>query len=364
MSDVAARNRSQSGPDQPPTDAVLRLIDAGRADDATSMLVTFLAAHPDDVTALGLLSLAHLRARRWHDALRAADAAIGITPDHLPAWQRRSIALIELDRADEAAVSAAEYLRLGPDLWPAHYTMARVLYPVRGRRQEALRHAEYAVELAPNEADPHNLVGVVQRALENRAAAEQAYRAALAIDPTHALARSNLALLHLGRTGTDETMAGLREAAANDPQQYSIHRNMALVSVLALVRRSNRLAQATLALSLLASLSLVGVAVAPRLILVGVLVASWVLLGGWWWLRLRPYLRSLVPSALTPLIRRSHARWALAGIATAAGCAVAALFGWAPELLIIGYTVLLGGASLSRTLTTRDRRRAAQDRSL
>jgi len=32
---------------------------------------------------------------------------------------------------------------------------------------------------------------------------------------------------------------------------------MALVSVLALVRRSNRLAQATLALSLLASLSLV-----------------------------------------------------------------------------------------------------------
>jgi tetratricopeptide (TPR) repeat protein len=360
MSERAA----QSGPDQPPTDAVLRLVDAGRADDATAMLATFLAGEPDNVTALGLLSLAHLRARRWDEALRAADAAIGITPDHLPAWQRRSIALIELDRAEEAAVSAAEYLRLGPDLWPAHYTMARVLYPVRGRRQEALRHAEYAVELAPNEADAHNLVGVVQRSLENRTAAERAYRAALAIDPTHALARSNLALLHLGHTGTAEAMAGLREAAANDPQQLSIHRNMALVSVLALVRRSNRLAQATLALSLFASLSLVGVGIGPRLILLGVLVASWALLGSWWWLRLRPYLRSLVPSALSPLMHRSHVRWALAGIAIAAGCAVAALFGWAPELLIIGYTALLGGASLSRTLTARDRRRAALDRSL
>jgi Flp pilus assembly protein TadD len=353
---------TRSGPDQPPTDAVLRLVDAGRAEDATAMLVTFLAGHPDDVTALGLLSLAHLRARRWDEALQAADAAIGITPDHLPAWQRRSIALIELDRADEAAISAAEYLRLGPDLWPAHYTMARVLYPVRGRRQEALRHAEYAVELAPNEADPHNLVGVVQRSLDNPTDAERAYRAALAIDPTHAPARSNLALLHLGHTGTAAAMAGLREAAANDPQQYSIHRNMALVSLLALIRRSNRLAQVNLALSLLASLSLVGVGIGPRLILLGVLVAGWALLGGWWWLRLRPYLRSLVPRALAPLIRRSHARWGVAGIVVAAGCAMAALFGSAPELLIVGYALLTGGAGLSRTLTSRDRRRAALDR--
>jgi Flp pilus assembly protein TadD len=358
MSERAVR----SGPDQPPTDAVLRLVDAGRAEDATAMLVTFLAGHPDDVTALGLLSLAHLRARRWDDALQAADAAIGITPDHLPAWQRRSIALIELDRADEAAVSAAEYLRLGPDLWPAHYTMARVLYPVRGRRQEALRHAEYAVELAPNEADPHNLVGVVQRSLENPTAAERAYRAALAIDPTNALARSNLALLHLGHTGTAAAMAGLREAAANDPQQYSIHRNMALVSVLALIRRSSRLAQVDLALSLIAALSLMGVGIGPRLILVGVQVASWTLLVGWWWLRLRPYLRSLVPRALVRLARRSPARWSLAGIVAAAGCAVAAQFGWAPELLIIGYATLVGGAGLSRTLIARDRRRAALDR--
>src|SRR5215475_2729119 len=116
--------------DLTPAEAALRLINAGRADDALGVLGHQLAEHPTDVTALGLMSLAHLRARRFTEALAAADQAIGFAPDYLPAWQRRSIALIELDRMPEAQAAAAEYLRLAPDQWHAHYTMARVLRPV------------------------------------------------------------------------------------------------------------------------------------------------------------------------------------------------------------------------------------------
>jgi Flp pilus assembly protein TadD len=354
MSDVAA---DQETPRQP-TDAALRLINVGRADDAAALLSVLLAEQPDNLVALGLLALACLRAHRWADALTAADAAIGLAPDYLPAWQRRAIALLELDRPAEAEASAVEYLRLGPDQWYAHYLMARVLYPMRGRRQEALRYAEYARELAPNQADVHNLLGVVHRALEHRAEAETAYRAALAVDPMHALARSNLALLHLGRSGTEETMAGLRAAAASDPQQDSIHQNMALVSVLALVRRGTWLAQADLLIALLAF----GGDVVARLAVVGVLVFGWLVVLGWWWLRLRRYLRSLVPAALGRLMRRSHARWGLGGIVGSVVCAVVAV--WTqPAVLVAGYMLLLGGAGLSRALVVRDRRRAALDRS-
>ena len=354
MSDVAAS----------PTDAALRLINVGRPDEAAAVLSVFLAERPDSVVALGLLALACLRAHRWSDALTAADSAIGLDPDYMPAWQRRAIALLELDRPAEAEAAAAEYLRLGADQWYAHYLMARVLYPVRGRRTQALRHAESARELDPNQADVHNLLGVVHRALEQRQEAERAYRTALAIDPMHALARSNLALLQLGRS-PGETMAGLRAAAASDPQQDSIHQNIALVSLLSLVKRSARLAQADLLLALFTWIWLYSFdnGIRPRLVVAGVIVLGWVAVLGLWWRGLRPYLRSLIPAALGGLMRRSHARWGLGGIAGSVVCAVVSVFWVQPAVLVAGYALLLGGSGLSRTLVVRDRRRAARDQS-
>lgn len=349
-----------------PAEAALRLINAGRADDALGVLGPFLAEHPTDVTTLGLMSLAHLRAHRFADALAAADQAIGLEPGYLPAWQRRSIALIELNRMPEAQAAAEEYLRLAPDQWHAHYTMARVLRPVRGRRQEALSHALRAVELAPEDADAHNLLGVVYRAVEDRESAERAYRTALSLDPSHALARSNLALLTLGRVGTEQVMAGLREAAANDPQQRAIHRNMALVAVLALVRRATWLALADLMVVwfVLALSTDPGDELAARLVALGVVVVGWAVLAGWWSRGLRPYLRSLVPAAVGKLLRSSDARWGLLGIGCAVACSCAALLWPAAGLPLIaaGYLLQIIGSGTSRRLAAVHRRKAAVDR--
>jgi Flp pilus assembly protein TadD len=356
-----------SGPpvDGAPTLAALGLIDAGRADEAIGVLGRFLAEHPTDVTTLGLLSLAHLRARRWAEALRVADQAIGLDPGHLPAWQRRSIALIELDRTTEAQEAAAEYLRLAPDDWHAHYTMARVLRPVRGRRQQALWHASRAVELAPQNADAHNLLGAVYRAIEDRANAERAYRTALAIDPSHALARSNLALSTLGRVGTDEVLAGLSAAAASDPQQLVIHRNMALVAVLGLVRRAARVALIDLMVVgfVLSSTQRSG-AVATRLVVLGLVVVGWAALVGWWRGRLARYLRSLVPGAVRTLLGATDGWWGPAGIVCAVVCACAALLWPSAGLpfVVAGYLLHAAGSWISRGLAARDRRRAASDR--
>lgn len=356
---------SEVSADRAAANAALQLINAGRADDAVAMLGRMLAEQPTDVTALGLLAMAHLRAHRWTEALGAADQAIGLAPGHVPAWQRRCIALIELDRMADAEAAAAEYLRLAPDQWHAHYTMARVLRSVRGRRQEALRHAVRAVELAPDRADAHNLLGVIHRTLEDRASAEREYRAALAIDPAHALARSNLALLTLGQVATEQVMAGLREAAASDPHQAAIHRNMALVAVLALVRRGRWLGL----IDLMVIWFVVVLATAPDAIVVRLVVFAFVVLG-WaalitWWLRgLRPYLRSLVPAALAWLVRESDARWAVLGIACAVVLGSAALLvpPAGPGLIGGGYLLQICGSATSRQLTARHRRRAARDR--
>lgn len=363
MSDVSAGQ--QPSVDRAPTEAALRLVNAGRADDAVALLAGFLAEYPADVPALGLLSFAQLRAHRWAEALLAADQAIGLAPDYSPAWQRRTIALIELDRMADAEAAAAEYLRLVPDNWHAHYTVARVLRSVRGRRQEALWHARHAVELAPDDADAHNLLGVLCRAVEDRDGAERAYRVALAIDPTHALARSNLALLTLGRAGTEEVMAGLRAAAASDPQQEVIHRNMALVAVLGVIRRGTWLALADLLVIWLTLVFGSGPGtMAARLVVCGLVVVSWLVLAGWWRHGLQPYLRSLVPGALRRLLRSSDARWALWGIAISVVCGVVALL-WPAVglgLVVLGCLVQLVGSATSRRLAARHRGNAARDR--
>lgn len=347
-----------------PFQSAVRLIDSGRPDDAVAVLTGLLAVDPTDVRALSLLSLAHLRARRWTEALTIADTVIGLRPDHVSAWQRRCIALIELERIADAEVAAVEYLRLAPDQWHAHYTMARALRPLRGRRLEALAHARRAVELAPADPDAHNLLGVIHRALEDRDAAAGAYRTALSLDPNHALARSNLALLMLGRAGTEEVMAGLRDAAASNPQHPSIHRNMALVAVLALVRRGTWLALVDLMVIWFVTVLSVQPGSTPLRLIVFVLVAlGWVALVGWWLRGLRPYLRSLVPAASARLIRTSDARWGLLGIVLSVLLGAAAL--WFPaaglSLVAVGYLVQICGSATSRQLAARHRRRAARD---
>lgn len=350
MSDVTAQGSR----------AAIQLINAGRTDDAITMLGRQLAQRPDDVTALGLLSLAHLRSRRWADALTTADHAIALAPEYVPAWQRRCIALIELDRMDDALAAAVEYLNLAPDQWHAHYTMARALRATKGRMPDALRHANRAVELAPNDPDAHNLLGVLHRELEDKPSAERAYQAALAIDPAHALARSNLALLKLGRVGTAEVMAGLRAAAASDPQQEAIHRNMALVAVLGLVRIGTWLALVDLLITWFVVVLASGPGTAlTRVVVFGLILVSWLVLLGWWIGRLRPYLRSLVPAAAARLLRSSDARWGLFGIGCSVVLGSVALL-WpaaGPELVTLAYVVQIAGSLTSRQLAARRRRR-------
>jgi Flp pilus assembly protein TadD len=358
MPDLSAGSPSV---DRTPARAALELINAGRVDDAAQLLGTFLGEHPADVPALGLLSLAHLRAGRWAAALQMADLAIGLDPGYLPGWQRRSIALIELGRKDDAAAAACEYLRLAPDQWHPHYTMARVLRGVPGRRREALEYAQRAVELAPDEADAHNILGVIHRILQDSDSAEQAYRRALAIDPAHALAMTNLAMLTLGRTGSEEAMAALRAAAASDPQQAAVHQHMVLLAVLKLQRWILWLA--------LSDLLLVwGVLTAThdgmvRLATFGLVVLCWVVTGGWWLFRLGRYLRSLVPGALGRLMRFSDVRWGLGCLAAGAVLSCLALLvpAAATGLVTAGILAPIAGSMVSMRMAARRRRLAATD---
>jgi len=167
------------------------LFRAGRIGDAEAALRAILAVDPALPEALELLG-----------------AALG-------AQGRHAEALEILDRAREARPSSAS----------VRHNRAQALLNL-GRAAEALPEVERAVKLKAD-AGAWHLLGNVQAALGDRAAAERAYRRALDANPSFPQAHYNLALLHQAAGRLEEAIAGYRRAIALHPRFAPAHNNLA-----------------------------------------------------------------------------------------------------------------------------------------
>lgn len=219
------------------------LTDLGRHTEARTELSRHLAVTPNSMEGLCLLAMCELALGDAPAALRAADAAVAAAPYSDWALRLRALALSKLDRRADARESAEAAVRLDPNDFANHHTVAHVLhdYPDGDRRKpEELKRAREAalraVELAPHEPAAHLIAGLTAGALELRAAERASYEEALRLDPNNAMAMNNLAAMdadgyRLGRA-TRRIVAGLRM----DPQEEILRRNLDAVAV-QLIRR-------------------------------------------------------------------------------------------------------------------------------
>ncbi|GAA4567617.1 tetratricopeptide repeat protein [Planotetraspora kaengkrachanensis] len=137
-------------------------------------------------------------ARDQHEA--ALDAARqAVDRDPYGEWGHRlaSLALERLGRDAEAVEAAREAVRLAPGSWAARLRLGGALRRVPGHWREAWAQARTAVRFAPEEPDPHVLIGdlALLRGEHDRAA--RAYEAALGRSRDHRVARINLGLTFL-----------------------------------------------------------------------------------------------------------------------------------------------------------------------
>lgn len=193
------------------------LLDMSRNREAMTELSTYLAAHPDDVTALCLSARAliglgqHSRALEF--AQRAATLAPGID------WPLRlvSIAHARLGNGREAVYFAEQSVRVDPTEWRTHYQVAQARLMTDRVTHVASTAIDEAVRLAPDEPEVHRAAGFVNARLGNRKAAEAAFRRALSLDPSDAVARHELARLSLQRGRLVAAADGFANAVALDP---------------------------------------------------------------------------------------------------------------------------------------------------
>jgi tetratricopeptide (TPR) repeat protein len=135
------------------------------------------------------------------------------------------MALVDLRRFGEAADLAVEILRLGLDDAGAQCLGAAILAEARNG-QAALDAAWRAVQLAPDQAQTHLVLGLVAARLELFQLAERAYREALALDPELSEARHDIGVIKLEQRRYAEALEHLAEAATMRPADPHAGRNV------------------------------------------------------------------------------------------------------------------------------------------
>ena len=199
------------------------LIEVGRHAEAVEVLRGVLAEQPEHVGVLYHLARCHRMLGQFAEALRVIDRALALaaTPQHLLVEKGRI--LLAAGQPAYAAAAAQAALERAPGVWEAHALLAEALLTLGNptRVVVARRHADTALELAPQVPGVHLLDARVHARMGRLRAARAACRQALALDPSYEPALHQLALFDAAQDRVGRAARGFTDALAADPHDGS-----------------------------------------------------------------------------------------------------------------------------------------------
>lgn len=148
-------------------------------------------AEPGDAAWWQLLARAQAGAGNPEASIQSHRRAAARAPRDVWSRYHLACALRAAGRGPEAESTFREALRIEPKNRYVRRELARCAY-VSGNRQEAADLARELVAEDPRDADAHAVLGDVERSQWNFTAAGTEYQAALAADPSHALAQTGI----------------------------------------------------------------------------------------------------------------------------------------------------------------------------
>jgi predicted O-linked N-acetylglucosamine transferase (SPINDLY family) len=228
-------------------DGVLALYRAGRVQEALAEGQALVRRHPGDPRAHHLVGTLLMALGRAGDAISSLRAAIRLQPENIQPRLQLALALHQLARLEEAAVSYRRVLAWSPATGDAHcnlgliesavHHMARAValspdHPSMlgnlGALAGSQRLLRRALALGPGEAGIHLSLGNRRRTQGNLESALVAYRRARDCGrPGEAMANLALAASDLGRS--DEALRWMRCSIAFTPSEPSILSNAAQI---------------------------------------------------------------------------------------------------------------------------------------
>lgn len=185
---------------------------AGRLETAETALKHALALDTTHVKSYLNLTRVLLDAGRPGEAYTTIDNAVVIDASSAVAWRLKGRVCDDLGRTDEAVAAYRHAIQLDPeDAWSMN-NLAFMLIR-QGLFQEALGPLARAIELRGDVAVFHNNLGMALERTGHLQGAEDAYAAAIAVDPSNEKASSNGERLAAVQKVPDDAPADLAELA-------------------------------------------------------------------------------------------------------------------------------------------------------
>jgi len=208
----------RAGNPSPETSRAKALILLRRGEPREAMDLLLTSSHPGDPDDAFLLGEAALRCGRYTQAEKAYREVLRSRPEDLKASTHLArIAFLEA-RYSDARSQLDWILARSPDDLEARELRARIrlrLGDLNGAATDARRWAD----LAPRQAEPLRILGVVQRQRRDPAGAVEVLKRAVALDPSHLPSRLDLARVYAeaGQKGDSDRM--IREAGRLEREQ-------------------------------------------------------------------------------------------------------------------------------------------------
>lgn len=334
------------------------LIDAGRPADAMAVLNPLIASNPAEPETLRLVAHAQIGLGRYGEAKRTARRVLGLQPADAAAFRLIAIASIRSGHHYDAAEAARKARSLAPDDWRTHYLVAVADSGAKDVTEDTHASAAEAIRFAPQSVEPRFAAGLVAHASRDWRAAEHWYREALCIDPNHADARNNLAVLRLKKGDHGQAARAFADMLGEDPTSARARRNVAVA-----YRTAMRWGvSATVSASLIRMLAVLGFAGfetsdAPQLgevfsaVMTGSAVIVFVVIGVRFVARLGRHRRAI----LGDLVRDTRSFASVVATAVALACLVASFFLWPLAFAEVGGVSALAAVLLFRAAVARAR---------
>jgi predicted O-linked N-acetylglucosamine transferase (SPINDLY family) len=195
------------------------LMDAGRFDEAVSCLSQLIVRMPHDPEGFYNRGTVLLAQKKAAEALNDFQKALALKPDHVLALCNQATALAQLARHDEAVAIAQRALGVDARCLAAHRVLTQIFNEMQ-KWDDAQRHAEIAVSLAPNDPEAQLALGDVLRARGAFAQAITHYDAAILARPTHGPSFVVRADAHRQLKNWGQAAADYKHAAALQPYAH------------------------------------------------------------------------------------------------------------------------------------------------
>jgi tetratricopeptide (TPR) repeat protein len=174
-----------------------------------------------------------VRVRDWSDEVKLIEQAVNAAPRSFYLQMYYGEVNLRHGRPVVAAAALREAVRLRGDYADGHNMLGQA-YLQLNLPQLALRHYSRAADLCLAQGQPYsaarawNNIAILCRLIGRREEAIAAYRRALQLDPTFAVARNNLGFALLLEGRVDEAIAELESAVLRDPALGLAYSNLGL----------------------------------------------------------------------------------------------------------------------------------------